>query len=955
VLAVLTITLDRNSAAARQRQESAQWWRAHTLSVLIAAEAADTALNKALRGERGYVLTAKPRALATFEDGLADYHRLARRLRGLTPDNGSQQRRVTELDRRVRSFTATAVPVVALVKAGRTAEALAAARVGRERETLEDATLVLDQIKTEETRLLKLRQAMSADAAARSERFGQIILWFDGALLLMIACAVAAVLWGRAAAGRTAAAVATNERLLTMAQSVGKLGHWRLDTATGAMIWSDEILRIYGFAPGTVPTVENALAVYHPDDVARVRGTLQKALVDRTGYHSYARVIRPDGEIVSVLTRAEIELDETGMPVGFFGVVQDISAQVAAQAALSDSERQYRLLAENATDVVLRTGDDGVVLYASPSCLELSGFTPFELVGQHCASFIHQDEQAAVHLAHVTIVQGIQEAVTVQYRLKQKDGGWRWLESHMRGWQGPDGVCEGVISAIRDVEARKALEAELVAARETAEAAAHAKSNFLANMSHEIRTPMNGVVGFTELLLAGDLAPDQRRRAELIADSSRSMVRLLNDILDLSKIEAGQMSVGHEPFDLIHALKACVRLVKPAVEQKGVDLETELSTALPQMVVGDGLRLRQVVLNLLGNAAKFTREGRITLRARLSHQRGAAHVVIEVEDSGPGIAADRQAAIFERFVQADVGVAPAFGGSGLGLPISVQLARLMGGDIALESEEGRGARFILTLPLEVADVAPAIAAVQSLGTGGDEPAHSLGKSLRVLVAEDHDVNQLLVSEMLERLGCAAEIAENGEVALTMIAAADRQSRPYSIVLMDMQMPRLGGVEATRRLRASGYDAGRLPIVALTANAYADDVEACLQAGMQSHLAKPLQLRDLEAVLRRWAAAPPRKEGQGTVQFSEKIRDRYQLRRDETLRKVDELVRSGEFEGAAVEEVTELLHKLAGTAGMFGEAELGDRARDLEQGLSNWPAAVRAERTRGMATLLRAAA
>ncbi|WP_375427595.1 PAS domain-containing protein [uncultured Sphingomonas sp.] len=1230
-LATLTFAVAARADAARDTQLDAQWWRTHTLDVLIDAEAVDTALNKALRGERGYVLTARPGALATFERGLADYRRLADRLRRLTRDNASQQRRLAELDRRVAAFAATSLSAMELMKSGQADRALAVVRTGRERESLENATATLDEIKAEERSLLGLREARSAEAAARSERLGRIVPVLDGALLFAIGCAIAAVLRARAAADRTAAAIAKNERLLNLAQSMGKLGHWCLNTGDGTMIWSDEVLRIFGFAPGTPATVENALAVYHPDDVARVRETLRKALADREGYESQARVVRPDGAVVHILTRAEIELDAAGAPAGLFGivqdvsqqvaaeaqrreqyeqyrlladhsndmivrigldgirryvspacqallgyspeemtggapvaaihpddrarvmdvcrslltgvdhpicsyrqehrdgryvwleatyrlihdrngepvefvasvrdikrrqtaeiaaaeaaadlqeshrlfsmaaslarvghwrvdlvrgevvwsdevyrihgvgpdhvptldnaieayhpddrervrglveramahgepfafsatlllddgssksaavqgqaerapdgavvgiigVVQDISAQVAAQEALRDSERQYRLLADNATDVVLRTADDGSVLYASPSCVELSGFTPDELIGRHCAEFIHEDAQESVHAAHLAIITGARDAVTVRYRLRQKSGGWRWLESHMRGWLGPDDIPAGVISAIRDIEARKALEAELVAARETAEAAARAKSSFLANMSHEIRTPMNGVVGFTELLLANELTVEQRRRAELIADSGRSMVRLLNDILDLSKIEAGQMSVASEPFDLVHALRACVKLVKPAIEQKGVRLESDISTALPQMILGDGLRLRQIILNLLGNAAKFTAEGRVLLRARLTHQADGGRVVIEVEDSGAGIAPDRQAAIFERFVQADADVAPRHGGTGLGLPISVELARLMGGDIALESELGRGSRFIVTLPLTPVDGAAAVpAATRPIGeatgdatgraTGdGEDPVASFDRSMRVLVAEDHDVNQLLIAEMLKRLGCAAEIAADGEEAPAMIASADREGRPYSIVLMDMQMPRLGGLEATHRLRASGHDANRLPIVALTANAYADDVAACLASGMQSHLAKPLALRDLETALRRWAipsATPSAPEpGRPEPRPGGAIHERYRLRRDETLRKVDELVRSGAFEGAAVAEVAELLHKLAGTAGMFGEARLGDHAGALEHGLLTWRAAIRAERLRDLAAALRDAA
>lgn len=755
------------------------------------------------------------------------------------------------------------------------------------------------------------------------------------------------------AAAEASAHLQESHRLFNMAASLARVGHWRVDLVGKTVMWSDEVHRIHGVGPDYVSTLENAIDLYHPDHRERVRHDVDRAAADGTPFEFAATLALADGSTKPVAVQGQAERAPDGGVIGIIGVIQDVSAQVTAQTALRESEQQYRLLADNATDVVLRTADDGSVLYVSPSCIELSGFRPDDLVGRNCAEFIHTDERAAVHAAHLAIITRAQDGITVQYRLRQKSGGWRWLESHMRCWQGPDGVCDGVISAIRDIEARKALEAELVTARERAEAAAQAKASFLANMSHEIRTPMNGVVGFTELLLAGELSPEQRRRAELIADSGRSMVRLLNDILDLSKIEAGQMSVALEPFDLVHALKACAKLVKPAVEQKGVRLGCYISEALPPLALGDGLRLRQIVLNLLGNAAKFTIEGHVTLRARPLRRADGCRVVIEVEDSGTGIAFDRQTAIFERFVQADAGVAPTFGGTGLGLPISVQLARLMDGDIALDSQPGRGSRFILTLPLvPVADAPDTAAPIMPDKAGA--AVKPLDRSLRVLVAEDHDVNQLLIAEMLERLGVTAEIAGNGEEALTLVATADREGRPYSIVLMDMQMPRLGGLEATRRLRANGHDARRLPIVALTANAYADDVAACLDAGMQSHLAKPLSLHDLRNVLSCWAVAPmvrtPAPPG-----FSPAVQERYRLRRAETLGKVDDLIRSGSFEGAAVDEVAELLHKLAGTAGMFGEAELGDRARALEEGLLHWPAGEREQRTRDMATALRDAA
>lgn len=701
--------------------------------------------------------------------------------------------------------------------------------------------------------------------------------------------------------------------------------------------------RVAALLATSEPVIQDALSGRTRDAIASLRTGNERLAMERVGAlldrikaeerrlldireaksRSAAAEIRRTGRTILILNGLFL----VGLGVVAVALLRALAAKSSAEQAVRHSERQYRLLADNASDVILRTAETGHILYVSPSCVEMTGYEPDELVGRLPAEFIHPEDHAAVQAAHVGIVTGASEAATIEYRFLHKQKGWRWLESHVRPWRAPDDDDGGVISAIRDIQRRKELEADLVASRNAAESAVHAKASFLANMSHEIRTPMNGVIGFTELMLADELTPEQRRRAELIADCGRSMMRLLNDVLDLSKIEATQMTIAREPFNLPHAFQSCLRLVTPAMEKKGLRLSCELTDELPQLAIGDGLRLRQVVLNLLGNAAKFTERGSVVLAARVEQQGHEPQLIVEVRDTGVGIPADRQREIFDAFVQADTGVAARFGGTGLGLSISSRLARLMGGSLTVESEPGVGSTFRLELPLEIAEPVADLPETGRTEVATASEHADAWRGHRVLVAEDHDVNQQLIAEMLAQLGCRCDLAQDGEEAVALCKAAVERGEPYTLLLMDMQMPRLDGLAATRRLRSEGMDADQLPILALTANAYADDVAACLEAGMQAHIAKPVQLGALRTALRRWTGSGGSLDAQPAPRLSEGVRGRYRVRRQEVLAVVDGLGPSCDAHLTA--QAIDLLHKLAGTAGMFGEAELGDRARDLE--------------------------
>jgi PAS domain S-box-containing protein len=531
--------------------------------------------------------------------------------------------------------------------------------------------------------------------------------------------------------------------------------------------------------------------------------------------------------------------DDTGEIVGTWGITHDITAQIQAEQALHASELQHRLLFEHNPQPMLAYERDTLQLIAvSNAAVAAYGYSREEFLAMTIEDLVPAEGAAVVKGLQSSGFEGVQQSCH-QY----KDGTIIEVEVTSDDLRLDGHDCR--IALCLNVTERNRAAAELAAALDQAVEASNMKSIFLANVSHEIRTPMNGVLGMTELLLDSELDEDQRSLAIQVSRSGELLVELINDILDISKIEAGQLELELMDFPLVEAIERACEDASLQAGAKGVEFTVDIADDLRRQTHGDGRRLRQILLNLASNAVKFTGQGKITVRAstRASNDVDAAVVLrVEVTDSGIGIAPAAQVYIFEPFKQADSATTRNYGGTGLGLAIARELTETMGGTIGVESTPGTGSTFWIELPL-------ADEAVLRRGqpTGTEQPVWSTPPL--VLVAEDNPVNQIVTVRTLERCGCRAEVANDGRQALDMPAA-----HHYDAVLMDCQMPELDGYEATAELRRRESASQHTPVIAMTAHALDGAREHCLEAGMDDYVSKPVNRQQLAAALHRWIPA-----------------------------------------------------------------------------------------------------
>ncbi len=503
-----------------------------------------------------------------------------------------------------------------------------------------------------------------------------------------------------------------------------------------------------------------------------------------------------------------------------------------AEEAVRTSERRFRSLIQNASDIITILEEDGTIRFESPALKHILGYEPEHLVGANVLEMVSPEDadKASRILEKARDNPGLVDSF--ELRLTHADGTWRDFEITALNLLG-DPAVRGIVLNSRDITDRKRAEASSREAKEAAEAANRAKSEFLANMSHEIRTPMNGVIGMTELLLGTRLSKEQKEYAQTVRNSGETLLNIINDILDFSKIEAGRINLESIDFGLERETEEVVSLLARRAQDKGLEMVSFIDPSVPAVLNGDPFRYRQILTNLLGNAIKFTEEGNVMVHIGVVEATEDTVLIrTEVSDTGIGVSPEQRSRLFESFSQADASTSRRFGGTGLGLAISAQLARLMGGEIGVESQVGRGSTFWFTTRFEKC-------LAEELPTS--VPRRDLG-GLRVLVVDDNEANRRILHEQVVSWGMRNGTSEDGFQALEMLRLAAKAGEPYDLALVDMRMPGMDGVELTRAVKADRI-LSSTHIVLLTSIGE-DIAREAREAGVEACLTKPVRQSQL---------------------------------------------------------------------------------------------------------------
>ncbi len=726
-------------------------------------------------------------------------------------------------------------------------------------------------------------------------------------------------------------ALAAREQLLRAVGRMVNVGGWELDIANRRMVWSDEMFAIHELPVGEPPSLEAALAFYPPEVHDQIRAAFNRCLATgeewdlelpfRTA-RGHMRWVRSIGQPVW----------EQGQIRKLRGTFQDITRSKEAELALRASEQRYRLLANFLPGmiVIMFDRDMRITLAAGPE-LARFGVEPAQLEGRYLLELAPEPYRSQLAPLCAEALLGTIHHLDYVVDREVFDTAIIPLE------ETPGQISGGLIAA-RNTTAERDLAASLLRAKEAAEQAERATSAFLAAISHEMRTPLNAVIASAEALLSSSMPTTQQTLMETIRAGGEALLAIVNNVLDLSKLEAGRLDTNPEPTDLRAVINAVLALFQRAAEQKQLQLTATIDPALPPMLVTDGARVRQILINLVGNAIKFTDHGEVAVSVRVVQESPErCDLTLTVRDTGIGIAPDQQYLLFKPFTQLNQEQSRRRGGAGLGLAISAQLACLLGGALNVESQPGNGSTFTLSLSLPQHRSAPNVDRLPA-ATDATPPA-----PLNVLVAEDNEINQQVIVHLLSKLGHQVVVVANGADA---VQAAQKQA--FDVILMDIQMPVMDGEEATRQIRALGNQIRQPRIIAFTAYALEEVRARCLAAGMDGFLTKPVRLPELRQALQPRASlpmpvsnsAPPAQAqlfdwetfnrlmsafGSDQATVIERLRALIQQEFQNQLTQLETAIRQRDMEQAR-----RIAHRLKGGARQVGATLVASYAQTIEQ-------------------------
>ena len=638
---------------------------------------------------------------------------------------------------------------------------------------------------------------------------------------------------------------ATHKRL-SLATEAAHMGVWELVPDTGALTWDARMHQLYGVSPSATPScLDEWLERIQPGDVRQLRELLAHCAAEGDGFETDFRVIRADGSTRHIRAAAKVDRHATGAALRIIGVNWDVTERKRAELALAETTSLLRTVLASATDIAIIATDPGFTIRVFNQGAEnLLGYSSADVVGQASPALIHLPDEIRSRARELSAALGrtvrggdyFREPATHgqphEWHYRRKDGSTVAVSLTVTAMRDEVRGLLGYLGVAHDISAQKRHEEALVDAKAAAENANLAKSQFLANMSHEIRTPMNAVIGLTYLMEQTRLDAYQSELLTKIANASKSLLGVINDVLDISKIEAGELGISMQPFSPGDLLVYVTDVLRVQASSKGIGLELQLMSALPEMVVGDSLRVNQILTNLLGNAIKFTNAG--SVRLVVDHvPPGTADMRLrfEVHDTGIGIAPEALQHLFKPFAQADGSITRRFGGTGLGLSIVKQLTEMMSGTLGVDSEPGRGSTFWVELPFAIADTATQQKAAVAVVPTSDPQALA---GMRILVVDDSEINLEVAKRILEGVGARVALAADGKEAVERLR---RDPSGCDLVLMDIHMPVMDGMTATRLIRQQ-LALRDLPVVALTAGALASQRTEARHAGMNDLITKP---------------------------------------------------------------------------------------------------------------------